>query len=99
VTGAASGIGRATAIRLAAAGATVVVVDLDAVGADATVDSIRETGGQAVDVAADVTRGEDCLRAVDAAVSAYGGLDVIVNPLGSSAAPTWWAPLRTSGTA
>ena len=82
VTGAASGIGRATAVRLAAAGAAVVVVDLDAAGADATVDSIRETGGQAVAVVADVTRGEDCLRAVDAAVSSYGGLDVIVNSAG-----------------
>ncbi|MEV0646011.1 SDR family oxidoreductase [Phytomonospora sp. NPDC050363] len=77
VTGAASGIGRATAELLAELGAEVAVVDLDEAGAKAVAEGI---GGIAV--GADVGRAADCERAVASAVEAFGGLDVLVNNAG-----------------
>ncbi|WP_424863663.1 bifunctional aldolase/short-chain dehydrogenase [Streptomyces sp. MMS24-I29] len=83
VTGAASGIGRATAKRLAAEGACVVIADLDLAKAEA---AAAEIGGPdvAVGVAADVSD-EAAVRAMtDAAVLAFGGLDLVVNNAGLS---------------
>ncbi|MFF9322733.1 bifunctional aldolase/short-chain dehydrogenase [Streptomyces sp. NPDC014735] len=83
VTGAASGIGRATAKRLAAEGACVVIADLDLSKAEA---AAAEIGGPdvAVGVAADVSD-EAAVRAMtDAAVLAFGGLDLVVNNAGLS---------------
>ena len=83
VTGAAGGIGRATAKRLAAEGACVVIADLDGEKAAA---AAAEIGGPdvAVGVAADVSD-EDAVQAmVDAAVLAFGGLDLVVNNAGLS---------------
>ncbi len=82
VTGGASGIGRATAIRLATEGAAVLVADVDATGAGAVADAIRADGGQALAVDCDVTRTEDCRRAVETAVAQFGGLDIVVNCAG-----------------
>ena len=83
VTGAASGIGRAIAIRLAAEGACVVVADLDADGAAAAADEI---GGPdvALGVGVDVTDAAAVRDAVDAALVAFGGLDLVVNNAGLS---------------
>ncbi|MEU3653372.1 bifunctional aldolase/short-chain dehydrogenase [Streptomyces sp. NPDC032161] len=83
VTGAASGIGKATAKRLAAEGACVVIADLDLAKAEA---AAAEIGGPdvAVGVAADVSD-EAAVRAMtDAAVLAFGGLDLVVNNAGLS---------------
>ena len=83
VTGAAGGIGKATAKRLAAEGACVVIADLDLAKAEA---AAAEIGGAdvAVGVAADVSD-EDAVQAmVDAAVLAFGGLDLVVNNAGLS---------------
>lgn len=82
VTGAGAGIGEAIARRLAAAGAAVAVVDLDGATAEAVADSIRGSGGRAVAIVADVSEESDVARAVDAAVVAHGGLDVLVNNAG-----------------
>ncbi|HLT11025.1 MAG TPA: SDR family NAD(P)-dependent oxidoreductase [Micromonosporaceae bacterium] len=76
VTGAGSGIGRAVASRFAAEGAQVAVVDIAA--SDQTALAIRERGGQAIAIAADVTSEERVAGAFAAAREAFGGLDVVV---------------------
>ncbi|WP_341230484.1 bifunctional aldolase/short-chain dehydrogenase [Nocardioides salarius] len=83
VTGAAGGIGKATAQRLAAEGACVVVADLDLARAEA---AAAEIGGPdvAVGVAADVSKADAVQAMVDAAVLAFGGLDLVVNNAGLS---------------
>ncbi len=83
VTGAASGIGKAIAHRLAAEGACVVIADLDADKASA---AAAEVGSSdvAVGVRADVTDEAAVQAAVDAAVLAFGGLDLVVNNAGLS---------------
>ncbi len=82
VTGAGSGIGRATARLMAARGAHVVVSDLDDAGGQATVDAIASAGGTAMFVHADVSSDADVQALVDATVEAYGGLDWAVNNAG-----------------
>lgn len=83
VTGAASGIGKAIATRLAAEGACVVIADLDVEKAAA---AAAEIGGPdvAIGVAADVTDEAAVQAAVDATVLAFGGLDLVVNNAGLS---------------
>jgi len=82
VTGAASGIGRATAELLAAEGAVVVIADIDLAGAEAVATGIRERGGQALAVPCDVTRDDDNRNAVAVATSELGGLDILVTCAG-----------------
>ncbi|MGW0194816.1 SDR family NAD(P)-dependent oxidoreductase [Nonomuraea sp. NPDC003201] len=82
VTGGASGIGRATALLFAREGARVVVADIDAAGADATVARIAEEAGHAIAVQADVSDPEDCRRVVGTAVETFGGLHVLFNNAG-----------------
>ncbi len=83
VTGGGSGIGRATAQRLAAEGACVVVADRDAASA-AEVASGLGTADVAVPVAADVTSEADVAAAIAAAALAFGGVDLVVNNAGLS---------------
>jgi len=77
VTGAAHGIGAATARRLAQEGAAVVVADFDTDGAAATVTAIRDAGGEATAVTVDVTLRDQVEAMLDAAVAAYGQVDVL----------------------
>jgi len=82
VTGAASGIGRATAVLLAREGAAVVAADLDEAGVADVVAAIGAEGGRATGVRCDVTVEADCRRLVEAAVAGFGGLDVVVSSAG-----------------
>ncbi len=85
VTGGTQGIGRATALRLAAEGAKVVVCARGQAGVDDTTGAIRAAGGQAHGVTADVSRVEDVERVIATTLGAYGGIDILVNNAGTSA--------------
>jgi len=88
VTGAATGIGEAIARRLARAGATIAVADLDAVGASAVAASI---GGDSFGVGIDISRADSVEPAVAAVLARRGQIDVLVNNAGiaGKAAPLW----------
>lgn len=77
ITGAGSGIGRASARLFAAEGASVVAVDIDAEAAARTVADVAEAGGAAIAVQADVSKPEDNEAMVVAAEGAFGRLDVL----------------------
>src|SRR5258708_27187290 len=76
------GNGRATAILCAREGAAVMVADRSETLAGETAAAIRAEGGRADSVAADVTREDDCRRACEAAVRAFGKLNLLVNNVG-----------------
>src|SRR5579875_3994683 len=82
VTGAARGIGAATAIRLAADGMAVAVLDLDEDNCAGTVKAIGEAGGQAIAVGADVSKTDQVTAAVDRVVAELGPPAVLVNNAG-----------------
>ena len=82
ITGAGSGMGRATATLFAKEGAKVAVVDINAAGADDTVRRISSAGGEAVAIRADVSNSEDASSMVSSAVKKFGGLDIIYNNAG-----------------
>lgn len=82
VTGAASGIGRATALRLGSEGAAVACLDVAEQAAKETAAGVESAGGKALGLACDVSSAEDVSRAVDAAVSELGRPDVVCNIAG-----------------
>jgi NAD(P)-dependent dehydrogenase (short-subunit alcohol dehydrogenase family) len=82
VTGAAAGIGRATAQAFAAEGLNVVVADVDAAGGEATVALIRQAGGEATFVRCDVSKDAEVQALMAAVVGAYGRLDYAFNNAG-----------------
>lgn len=82
VTGAASGIGRAIAQRLADGGAHVAIIDRDLGGANATARAITQSGGQAFAIEADVSNAADVAAAIDGAVAAFGAPAILVNDAG-----------------
>lgn len=82
VTGAGSGIGRATALAFASEGAQVVVAGRSKEPLDETVALIEEAGSKALAVTADVSAAEEIQAVVDAAVDRFGSLDVAVNNAG-----------------
>lgn len=79
ITGAGSGIGAATARELAACGASVAVLDRDASGAGAVAEEIRNAGGRAISVAADVSRQDDIAAASQQVSRELGACQVLVN--------------------
>jgi NAD(P)-dependent dehydrogenase (short-subunit alcohol dehydrogenase family) len=78
VVGAANGIGRATALAFAAAGAGVACADIEAPGAKNTAAEIERAGGQAMPVHLDVMDSASCRAAVAATVERFGGVDVLL---------------------
>ncbi|MGH7288364.1 MAG: SDR family NAD(P)-dependent oxidoreductase [Myxococcota bacterium] len=82
ITGAASGIGAAVAEVLAAAGARVVLGDVNAAGAEAVAEGIRKNGGEAMALRCDVARSKDVEALVQHAQQVYGRLDVMCNVAG-----------------
>jgi NAD(P)-dependent dehydrogenase (short-subunit alcohol dehydrogenase family) len=84
VTGAASGIGRATALRMAREGAAVLVADLNGAGASAVAEEIAAAGGRAAGHAADVAEEASVVAMVEAAVAHFGGLDILHNNAAAS---------------
>jgi NAD(P)-dependent dehydrogenase (short-subunit alcohol dehydrogenase family) len=82
VTAAASGMGRAGAVRFAKEGAAVAVVDIDRAGVEAVVAEITAAGGRAHPILADLTRDEDSRGIVKEAARKFGGLDFIWNHVG-----------------
>ncbi|MGD1888211.1 MAG: SDR family NAD(P)-dependent oxidoreductase [Cohaesibacteraceae bacterium] len=83
VTGAASGIGRAVAIRMAADGTTVMCADVNKAGAEETVSAIRSDGGHAKAVTADVTDEASVAAMVEASLAETGRLDAVVANAGT----------------
>lgn len=82
ITGAAAGIGREAALRFAAEGAAVVLVDLPGDGLGETVSMVEAAGGRALGVAGDVTDEAQVRAYVQAAVDTFGGLDALINNAG-----------------
>jgi NAD(P)-dependent dehydrogenase (short-subunit alcohol dehydrogenase family) len=82
ITGAGSGIGRASALLFAQAGAKVVVADLVAVAGEETVAQIKQNGGEATFVAVDVSKAAQVEQMVQTAVTTYGRLDILFNNAG-----------------
>jgi NAD(P)-dependent dehydrogenase (short-subunit alcohol dehydrogenase family) len=89
VTGAGQGVGQGIALALAKAGAAVAVVGRTESKLAATCRQVEQAGGRARPFACDVTTAADVTRTVDAAVAAFGGLDILVNNAYEGA----WGPL------
>src|ERR1043165_6563527 len=90
VTGGGNGIGRATSVAFARHGAKLVVVDRDSAGAEATAGIIRQNGGGALAVTADVTKSAHVQAYVKAAIDTFGRIDCFFNNAGieGKVAPT-----------
>mgnify|MGYP001301467643 FL=1 len=79
ITGAGSGIGRATAVRFAAEGASVVVAEINVRGGEETVRIVREQGGEASFIQTDVAQESAIQAMIDFALQSYGSLDILYN--------------------
>ena len=84
VTGAGSGIGRATALLFAQKGAKIVASDMNHESLADTIKEIKNNGLEAISVIGDVSNNEEAKRMVKAAVHSYGGVDILVNSAGIS---------------
>lgn len=86
ITGAGSGMGRATAIRFAGEGASIVIADLNQEGGESAVRDCRENGGRAVFQKTDVSSEADIGAAIERAISEFGRLDITYNNAGLAGA-------------
>ena len=84
ITGAGSGIGRASALLFAREGASVVAADLSGAAAESAASAIAAEGGRAIAIEGDVSSAGDAKAMVDAALEGFGALDVLVNSAGVS---------------
>jgi NAD(P)-dependent dehydrogenase (short-subunit alcohol dehydrogenase family) len=105
VTGASSGIGRATAVELARRGARVAVISRNETLLAETAELVRETGAEALAIPADISLSADVLRMVELTIAAFGRLDYAVNNAARVGLPAtaadqseeeWEATLRTN---
>src|SRR5688572_27836962 len=90
VTGGGGGLGRCYGVALAKAGAAVAVSDIDEAAAQVTADAIRESGGRAIAVKADVTQAAEFERLLDRTESELGSLDVLLNIAGMFPRKLMW---------
>ena len=90
VTGAAGGLGRAIALRLAEEGASLVIADIDAKGLAETERRIKESGRPALSVTADVTEEAAVKSLFASALGTYGRIDILVNDVGGGQAGRIW---------
>src|SRR5450631_1718889 len=82
ITGAASGIGKEIAIIFAREGAKIAIADMNKVAADAAAAEITASGGTAIGIAMDVTDEKAVIDGVEAAVAAFGGVDILISNAG-----------------
>jgi NAD(P)-dependent dehydrogenase (short-subunit alcohol dehydrogenase family) len=82
ITGAASGIGKATARLFASEGAKVGLMDIDRAHGEALARDLSETGAETLFFYGDVSRAEDCMEAMDRVVATFGGVDILFNNTG-----------------
>lgn len=85
ITGAGTGIGRATALLFAEEGADIVATNLELPEAEETAEAIRKAGGRTVSIAADISKPDEIHAMVDRAINAFGGIDILVNNAGVGA--------------
>ncbi|WP_026692029.1 3-oxoacyl-[acyl-carrier-protein] reductase [Peribacillus kribbensis] len=82
ITGAANGIGKATALKFASEGAKLVVVDLNNEGIDQTVETIKTRGGEVTGLVVDVTKREEVEWLMSKTIDQYGRVDIVINNAG-----------------
>src|SRR6202030_1555133 len=82
ISGGASGIGRATALHFATEGAVVGILDVNEAEGKSAADEIKAGGGRGFFERADVTRSDDCCRAVERAIREFGALHILFNNAG-----------------
>jgi NAD(P)-dependent dehydrogenase (short-subunit alcohol dehydrogenase family) len=95
VTGGALGIGRATALAFAREGASVTVADINETAGRAIESQLRDVAGAGLFVAGDVSQSDVCRRVVEAAVAAFGGIDILFNNVGIQPADSYFDAVNT----
>jgi NAD(P)-dependent dehydrogenase (short-subunit alcohol dehydrogenase family) len=96
ITGAGSGIGRATAMRFHGGGASLMCADIDQAAAEDTANHIGQLGGRAEAMRVDVTDRDAVRQALNATVDAFGSLDVLFNNAGVGGGHDWQATLKVN---
>ena len=96
ITGAGSGIGRASALRYHAGGAALMCADIDLAAAEDVANHIGQLGGKAEAISLDVGDREAVRLSLNSTVEAFGGLDVVFNNAGVGAGPGWEGTLRVN---